>query len=322
MDVSGFVTLEWVGEVYTTTVDAVDLIKPNLLWKPPVVLLNSVKTYKLIGHDTSVKIRYNFLTKQCQWMPWVVARAACSPDVKYYPFDKQSCAFRLSVWGYTNTEISLISNTNAWCFLYFEENGEWEISETSVETSVIDEFSVIDFKMKLTRRPLYHVINLIAPVLLLGALSACTFLLPAESGERIGFSVTCFLSYVVLLIMIMGFLPSSGLSLSYLSYYTFAMMIFSAAMSLMAIVTLRIYHKSEEHPMPGITIRFYRCFTCKKDNSDEIVELDGTEITAETEEKQITWKNIAVVIDKILFVAFLGGQIIFSVAYLVPIFIN
>ncbi|XP_060565551.1 neuronal acetylcholine receptor subunit alpha-9-I-like [Ruditapes philippinarum] len=351
MDVSGFVTLEWSTDLYTTSQGVTDLLKPSMIWKPPIVLLNSVKTYELIGHDTSVKIRYNFTSKECEWKPWVVARAACSPDVKYYPFDKQLCTIRLSVWGYKTNEVSLSPKNNEWSFLYFEENGEWKIDETSVETTEINEYSVIDYKMKLTRRPLYYIINLISPVVLLGALSACTFLVPIESGERIGFSVTCFLTYVVLLNMIMGFLPTSGIPLSYLSYYTFVMMIFSAVMTVMTIFTIRIYHKSESDPVPVILSYIYRCFTCRsaiekesKNVRDKVVPFDTASASwdnasiaeetfsqsndrtsyssVSTEVEDVTWKNIAKFIDTLLFVCFLGGQIFYSVAYLVPIFLN
>lgn len=198
IDVSGFITLEWIADAYMTrtNIDIIEQLNPNTIWKPPIVLVNSVKTYEVIGHDTSVTVRYIFKTKECQWKPWVVARAACSPDVQYYPFDKQSCAFRLSVWGYKSDEVLLTSKNKEWRFLYFEKNGEWEIDDSSVETAIINELSVIDFKMKMTRRPMYYIINLISPVVLLSALSACTFLLPVDSGELDSLSrVSCLIPY-------------------------------------------------------------------------------------------------------------------------------
>ena len=351
VDVSGFITLEWTSAVYPTTEAVTDLLKPSMVWKPPIVLLNSVKTFEVIGHDTSVKVRYNFVTKECQWRPWIVARAACSPDVEYYPFDKQSCIFRLSVWGYKTDEVSLTPKSSDWGSLYFEENGEWKIDATSVETSVINEYSVIDYKMNLKRRPLYYIINLISPIVLLGALSSCSFLLPVASGERIGFSVTCFLSYVVLLNMIMEFLPTSGIPLSYLSYYTFVMMILSAAMTVMTIITIRIYNKPESAPVPEVLTSIYGCFTCKsngtkksKTGQDRVVPFDtasaswdkdsvAEEVISQskdtisyssvnTDAADVTWKDIAAFIDTLLFFCFLAGQIFYSVAYLVPIFVN
>jgi hypothetical protein len=360
IELSGFVTLEWVPDAYTASaVDLTEMLKNDRMWTPSIILVNSLKGYNLIGYDTSVKVRMNLKTLNCKWQPWIITRVACSPNVKFYPFDRQACALRFSVWGYTDSEVKLMAKGNEWAFQYFEENGEWKIESTSTETSVIGDSSVIDFKIELVRRPLYHVINMIAPVILLGALNAFTFLLPVESGERVGFAITCFLSYVVLLNMIMGFLPSSAAPLSYLSYYTFVMMLFSAGVSILTVVTIRIHNKSEDDHVPAFIDKLYRCFTSKssgpsnrpteqeramkmntvsttwdiEDWGDEITPVNKHELVSqrnkdsvieEIEEKheKLSWPKVAALIDLILFLAFLGCQAFFSVAYLVPIFVN
>lgn len=351
IEISGFVSLEWVPSAYTpSTLDITELVRNDKMWTPSIILVNSLKTYEIIGYDTSVKVRVNLGTLHCQWQPWVITRIACSPNVQYYPFDRQTCSFRFSVWGYQDSEVKLTTKNSEWGFLYFEENGEWKIETTSSETNLVGSISTVDFKIELVRRPLYYVINLIAPVILLGAVNAFTFLLPVESGERVGFAITCFLAYVVLLNMIMGFLPTSAAPLSYLSYYTFMMMVFSAGVSVMTIITIRVHYKTEQDHVPAAIALFYRCLTCKvckrkgqtadrvrtvtpstasvswDDDSENIIRQESvtnrTHSKDKDEQAKVSWKQIAVFLDFLLFCAFLGGQSFFSVAYLVPIFIN
>lgn len=360
IEVSGFVSFEWTPTAYPdNSFNITEMLHNDRMWTPPVILVNSLKSYNLIGYDTSVKVRMDFQVMSCKWQPWIITRVACSPDVEFYPFDKQSCALRFSVWGYTDTEVKLSAKSNEWAFLYFEQNGEWKIESTSSETSVIGESSTVDFKIVLKRRPLYHVINMIAPVILLGLLNAFTFLLPAASGERVSFAITCFLSYVVLLNMIMGFLPSSATPLSYLSYYTFIMMVFSAGVCVMTVVTIRIHNKSDTDHVPVFINDLYQCCTFKscvitnfKQPSRRIRDMnlstvsthwnnDGLEedvasiTTDETEsqtsnqqtlikgkDEKVSWSKIASLLDFILFLAFLCGQSFFTVTYLVPIFVN
>ncbi|KAL4222710.1 behavioral response to nicotine [Mactra antiquata] len=338
LEVSGYLSLEWTAEALTaSTFDLNIMVQETKIWRPPLVLVNSLDGTDLIGYDSSVKVRVNVMSKICQWRPWTVARVACKADVTYYPYDRQECSLLFSVWGYNTTEVTLqINNPNEWSTLYFEENGEWEIVETSSELSTVQDSSTVDFKIKLSRRPLFYVINIVAPIVLLGLVNVCTFYLPIESGERVGFSVTCFLSYVVLLNMVMSLLPSSASPMSYLSYYTFVMMVFSALMSIMTIVTLRIYHKSDDDGVPYCIAAFYLLLTCKicqtgSSNRVRTISVSSASISEESvsqnsskriEVKDVKWKNIADFIDAFLFFGFLILQIFYSVAYLLPVFLS
>lgn len=344
IEVSGYLGLAWTASGYQDIVGVVDSenFLNTLIWKPPILLVNSVKYYDEIGSDSSIRISYNFETKVCTWRPWLITKVACSPNVKYYPFDKQSCALRFAVWGYNSSAVTLQPSSGQWSFDFFEENGEWSVEQTTVNSDIISDTSVIEFKIELSRRPLYHVINLISPVVILGIVNSFTFLLPIASGERVGFSVTCFLAYVVFLNTIMSILPTSTNPFSYLSYYTFIMMVFSAGVSLTTIVTVRIHHK-EDKKVPEFLSCLYHCFSCKcrqyctkhpskgktlkvKANQITVVEAIEKSVSMVTDEEEeqiiVTWPVVAGLLDKILFFLFLGGQIFFSMAYLLPLFFH
>ena len=274
LEISGYLKMEWTPtEGQTVTASFEELIDNSYMWKPPIIMVNSIKKAEEIGWDTNVDVRYNFNTRNCSWQPWIIARAACTPDVKYYPFDKQSCMFKLATWGYNPSEMLITASSPTISFDFFEENGEWELHESSSSSYIENNVSIVEYTLGMKRRPTFYVINLIAPIILLGILNAFVFILPPASGERIGYSITCFLSYVVLLNTVMAFLPTSAAPLAYLSYYTFVMMIFSAAMSLATIITLRIHFKPKDKP-----ISFSMCRTTVNNDSIKVKPVENTEV--------------------------------------------
>jgi hypothetical protein len=52
--------------------------------------------------------------------------------------------------------------------------------------------------------------NVIVPVILLGIFNVFTFVLPADSGEKIGYSVTVFPSFAVCLTVVSAELPKTS----------------------------------------------------------------------------------------------------------------
>ncbi|KAK3593208.1 hypothetical protein CHS0354_002735 [Potamilus streckersoni] len=147
---------------------------------------------------------------------------------------------------------------------YYEDNGKWKMLRTSSSTYIANSKSFAKFTVTIQRRSLYYMINIVLPTILLGVINGFVFLLPAASGERVGFSITCFLSFTVLLNMIMGFLPRTSYPLSLLCYYVTMMLMFSSFITLTTILTLRIYHRADDgEKIPTILANIVAFLTCK-----------------------------------------------------------
>ncbi|OWF35054.1 CHRNA7-FAM7A fusion protein [Mizuhopecten yessoensis] len=107
----------------------------------------------------------------------------------------------------------------------YQENGEWELLKFTVEEKVtsteIDkaQYSSLHINFTMRRRPLYVFMSTILPTVLLSFLSALVFKLPAESGEKIGYSLTVLLSYAVYLTVISSHIPAASLTISILCMY-------------------------------------------------------------------------------------------------------
>jgi hypothetical protein len=65
------------------------------------------------------------------------------------------------------------------------ENGIWSVVSTSASDDVKYAVSRVIFTIILERNSGYYMTNVIVPVILLGILKVFTFVLPADSGEKI-----------------------------------------------------------------------------------------------------------------------------------------
>ena len=72
----------------------------------------------------------------------------------------------------------------------YVENLVWDLVSAPIYSDK-KELHVSTFvKLVMKRKPLYHIFNIILPPLVIGLLNVFVFLLPADSGERVGFSTT------------------------------------------------------------------------------------------------------------------------------------
>ncbi|KAL4239933.1 hypothetical protein ACF0H5_000729 [Mactra antiquata] len=225
------------------------LVPYDMIWTPKLVLTNAIGETSGVGNSVYL-CRFDMRTKQITWKPRVVVSSSCTPDVTYYPFDRQTCEFIYTAWGFRADEIFLTTSGDEWNKDEYDESGEWNIAGTSTQTYEAGDQSYIKFTLNIVRKPLYFAFNILLPVLVLCLLNSTVFLLPAESGERVGFSVTCFLSFMVLLNMIMDIMPRSSSPISFLCYYLVVMMSNSGAMTLVTILLMRVYHKPEKSEVP------------------------------------------------------------------------
>ena len=71
-------------------------------------------------------------------------------------------------------------------------------------------YSSVTFKFKMERKPQYYGMNVVLPIMVLSVLSSMVFVLPPESGEKMGFSLTVLLAFAVLLTLIADSMPTTS----------------------------------------------------------------------------------------------------------------
>jgi hypothetical protein len=167
-------------------------------------------------------------------------------------------------WGYESHEIDFAPTTTYARTDQFIENQEWKLSGTSLNTTIQANRSILTFTVTLERRPIYFMINMIIPVVLLGILNSLSFVLPPTAGERMGFATNIFLTFAVYLTILAQNLPETSKPMSTMVYYLVIMLAVSSLTTFVTILSLRIYAKEEDNtPVPWVLIYIFGFLTCR-----------------------------------------------------------
>lgn len=194
-------------------------------WTPAVFVENSVEDLSVLN-DSNMPMR---ITPNGEILRDTsgIFKVSCECDITYYPLDKQVCFMKITTGGYTQGEIDLEFDPEAVDLSDYVINGEWKIvavsgSSTSgqqmAKTRKGLKFASLSFRIELKRRHLFHILNTVFPVFLVGMLIPFVYQLK-EVSDRIAYSLTVLLSYAVYLSMIAANVPSTSVSVCYLSVY-------------------------------------------------------------------------------------------------------
>ncbi|XP_053385113.1 neuronal acetylcholine receptor subunit beta-3-like [Mercenaria mercenaria] len=310
------------------------LFKLSDVWYPKLVLTNPYSKLSDLGDDWMIVRIYN--SGYTSFVPGAVFDTSCSADVTYYPFDTQTCALDFNVWGYVGTEVYLIPFLDEVDTTSFTENGEWALDSTSV-TRIPGGLSTSDtirFSFSIKRKSTFLIINVILPIVFMAVINMLVFLLPAESGERLSYSVTVLLALAVFMTLVGDNLPKTSEPMPVLSYYLMILLILSTLMTVTTIFNLNIYFKKGQ--VPACWRRLYRiifCFPCRfrkkkihKNNkvypndciNDSKTPIETVDISDREEpEPEITWQDLSVAVDWIALAVFFVGTIIVNAVFLV-----
>ena len=151
----------------------------------------------------------------------------CSVDMRHFPFDSQECEIEIGPISQPTMYINMIAVVdNSFDGSIYSESEEFELISNSAETmlngNISDpklQFSSAVFKIKLSRRSDYYVLNIILPCSLLAILSLVTFCLPVNSGERVSLQITVLLSQSVYQLILTNYVPVTSINIPILSEY-------------------------------------------------------------------------------------------------------
>ncbi|XP_062577863.1 neuronal acetylcholine receptor subunit alpha-5-like [Saccostrea cucullata] len=295
-------------------------------WTPAIYVENSVEDLSVINDENMpMRIKPN---GEVSRTPAGAFKVSCECDVTYYPFDKQTCHIKITTSGYTQGEIDLHYDENAVDLSDYVINGEWEIITTSGPTA--DgfrtrngfKFASLSFELQMKRRYLFHTINTIFPVFLMGMLIPFVFKLKVVE-EKIGYSLTVLLSYAVYLSLIADHIPTVYL----------AVVLTTSTLSIL-IVIIGSHVSINQGKLPPCTKAFANClakfccigrYCCRDEASKNIPEgrarefysnchgvLSSKESVPENkenspknnEEKEITWEEFSSLLDNFFFLMF------------------
>ena len=141
----------------------------------------------------------------------VILLTSCRIDARFFPFDTQHCELRFGSWSYDVSKLDLQISHPDDVRVEFVENGVWELHELRVHRELreccVVPFSEIEILVLLNRRPMFHVLSVILPSVLLSLMNLMVFMLPTESGEKVSLGITNLLALVLFQQLIGDSLP-------------------------------------------------------------------------------------------------------------------
>lgn len=277
-------------------------VSQNDIWKPDISLQNGFKKLEELGNSfIKVIVDSNGFLR---WSPFEIFETKCDINIKKFPFDEQTCNIVLVVWSYSKMEVNITKGSKGINFYEFRGNGEWELVSTSSNVNTSAESRVV-FSLTVRRIPTFYVINVIAPVVLLAVLNVFTFVLPMDSGEKMSYSITVFLSFAVFLSIVSSTLPKT--SGSFLEYYLIFQLGMGTIVVIVTAIELRLHFRSD--PVPRWLGTVLNCKSSSKSKGANrkhttIGEYGVHEVVSHEHVNEIiilSWSDITATIDRIMF---------------------
>ncbi|VDI76886.1 Hypothetical predicted protein [Mytilus galloprovincialis] len=241
-------------------------VKVRDVWVPEIYIVNDVRDMSIrsSGYNKDyVIVRSN---GNMTWFPAKELQTSCVVDVSKYPFDTQECSIKMEAWYHDNTSFVLntIGSGIDMSEVHFVQNGEWEIVNLSSNPFQYQDYadnssaySCIHYTLILKRRSSYHLITTAFPFVILMAINLLVVVIPTECGEKLGFCMSQFLTMIVFLTLIGQNMPSSSLTISYLTFLISLQILVSGITIL--IVAISIYlqtRRIEDRPSFVVRIIF------------------------------------------------------------------
>ncbi|KAL0110248.1 hypothetical protein PUN28_013718 [Cardiocondyla obscurior] len=239
------------------------------IWLPDIVLYNNADGEYGVTTMTKAILHY---TGKVLWTPPAIFKSSCEIDVRYFPFDQQTCFMKFGSWTYDGFQIDL-KHINQKVgdkvevgidLREYYPSVEWDILGVPAERHkryypcCLEPYPDIFFNVTLRRKTLFYTVNLIVPCVGISYLSVLAFYLPADSGEKIALCINILLSQTMFFLLISEIIPSTSLALPLLGKYLLFTMILVGLSVVITIIILNVhYRKPSTHKMRPCVRRFF-----------------------------------------------------------------
>ena len=330
--------LVWNPEDYYGIEDVV--FKQQDIWYPDITTVSSTDLSRF--PDTG-KVRVNYKGIVSLFVSHRI-ESVCIFNLRHWPFDKQTCLIAFALDDYSSSEVAF--NTLPDGFVYASKNSEWDLDLHlySISGSRSDHKSQAVYYVRFERRPYFYLLCIIAPIISLMVMNTFVFLLPPESGERVGFSLTLMLATAVFLSIITDEIPKASDPLPLICVYVLIGVLMCIFTTIVLSLNLRFYFRRPEIKVNSFYRGLVRCtlssnhtrlengrkYTFNAANvtgdKDAVSQRsnDPADVPPEClrdnvgrspcQEATCTWQEVGAALDSVMFVVFFTATLIGSVA--------
>ncbi|XP_040423803.1 acetylcholine receptor subunit gamma isoform X1 [Cygnus olor] len=244
--------LRWDPENY----DNIQLLRvpSTMVWLPDIVLENNIDGTFEITLYTNVLVSPD---GSIYWLPPAIYRSSCAIHVTYFPFDWQNCTMVFQSQTYSANEINLLltveeGQTVEWISIdpeAFTENGEWAIKHRPARKIVNSghftpddtQYQQVVFYLIIQRKPLFYIINIIVPCVLISSMAVLVYFLPAKAGgQKCTVSINVLLAQTVFLFLIAQKVPETSQAVPLIGKYLTFLMVVTVVIVVNAVIVLNV----------------------------------------------------------------------------------
>ncbi|KAM9315930.1 acetylcholine receptor subunit gamma-like [Gastrophryne carolinensis] len=243
-------------------------IPSTMVWLPDVGLENNVDGTFDIALYANTLVSYD---GSVYWLPPAIYESSCPVVVTHFPFDWQNCSMVFQSKTYSASEIELLLTVKEegpieWIEIdpeAFTENGEWAIKHMPAK-KIIDQrltpddinYQSIVFYLIIQRKPLFYVINIIVPCVLISFVSVLVYFLPAKAGgQKCTVSINILLAQTVFLFLIAKKIPETSTAVPLIVKYVTFLMIVTITIVVNAVIVLNVSLRTPNTHRMSSTVR-------------------------------------------------------------------
>ena len=262
-------------------------ISPDKIWIPNIFVYTTLsENNRLISNtDSNLPELVLYRNGLVNVVIVKVIDILCEPYIEKYPYDEHACYFVLSTDRGFNDVSLLPSSTKGLLISYLINNTRWEFVSSSAYSSHAHGLSSVSYSLILRRYRRFLTLNMIVPVAILSIINPLVFVLPIESGERVSYSITIFLSFIVFLSSLADDLPEVNNPISIYNIFLIVQLLYSAMIIVMVNIISWLDHRTTE------TGRVCSCFC--SNNSTEKTGGENSEDGSARKSRNVSMINTA-----------------------------
>lgn len=222
-----------------------------IVWQPDIVLINNADVSG-IPHFSERPVQV-YPDGSVIWVPQTSFEAMCQLDLRFWPYDTQTCALRIGSWAHNGNfiDVTLKNNDSAVGIIehIYISNLQWELlnANATITTQYYQNGpdqpypeSVYTFVIR-RRSPMFGA-TIIAPAIMIILMTLATFLLSPNTTEKILIGVVDLLILSFYLIYFSIIIPRLGDHMPFIAMfysYTFIMVAMSVMLAIATTVLVR-----------------------------------------------------------------------------------
>uniref|UniRef100_A0A1I8GX25 Neur_chan_LBD domain-containing protein n=1 Tax=Macrostomum lignano TaxID=282301 RepID=A0A1I8GX25_9PLAT len=288
----------------------------RLLWLPDVSFIDLLFIQRVSFSNAMAHVSSQ---GSVMYTSQYVITSKCPMRMFEFPYDKQRCVVPISSAIHSKQVLALHIGAyleNDSITKYLARNDEFCITGATIRKTADYYFDILQFAITFKRRPIFYVINLILPSLLLLAISTVTFRLPPDCGERMSFSITIVLSMCVFLQMVNEHTPTQSESVPLLTCYCTLAVVMTMTVVLGNAFVLSCHSRCCRAAPPGRLLRtlFLHSFVARRSRRQpeadgsvrQSLSPDNESETACENALRCQWSTIISGVDTCLFAFYFG----------------